>query len=157
MKFELSNQSQKKKIVLASGVFDLLHWGHIKFLEGAKKAGGENAELVVVVARDTTVEKIKGKTPVMSELQRAALVESLKVVDRVVLGYVSFNIGNVIEKLKPDVIALGYDQDDMMNEVQNYIRMKNLNVKIVKISKFGEIARYSSSEIKQKIINKLSS
>jgi len=148
--------SRKRTIVLASGVFDLLHYGHIKFLEEAKKAGGENAELVVIVARDSTVEKTKGKPPIMGECQRAALVESLKVVDKAVLGYLSFNIGDVIEKLKPNVIALGYDQDDVMNEVRNYIRTKNLGVKVVKIGKFGEIARYSSSKIKQKIIEKLS-
>ena len=151
-----ANTSQKKTIVLASGVFDLLHYGHVKFLEEAKKAGGENAELVVIVARDATVEKTKGRAPIMGECQRATLVESLKVVDRAVLGYWNLNVGNVIEKLKPDVIALGYDQDDIMSEVQNYIRMKGLNVRIVKIGKFGEVARYSSSNIKQKIIDKLS-
>jgi len=153
----LSDQSQKKKIVLASGVFDLLHWGHVKFLEEAKKAGGENAELVVVVARDATVEKTKGRAPTMGEYHRAALVDSLKVVDRAVMGYLNFNISDIIDDIKPDVIALGYDQDDVMDEVQNYIRMKNLNIKVVRIAKFGEIARLSSSKIKQKIIDKLSS
>ena len=153
----MSDQSQKKKIVLASGVFDLLHWGHVKFLEEAKKAGGENAELVVVVARDATVEKTKGRAPTMGEYHRAALVDSLKVVDRAVMGYLNFNISDIIDDIKPDVIALGYDQDDVMDEVQNYIRMKNLNIKVVRIAKFGEIARLSSSKIKQKIIDKLSS
>ena len=157
MRLELSDQSQKKKIVLASGVFDLLHWGHVKFLEEAKKAGGENAELVVVVARDATVEKTKGRAPTMGEYHRAALVDSLKVVDRAVMGYLNFNISDIIDDIKPDVIALGYDQDDVMDEVQNYIRMKNLNIKVVRIAKFGEIARLSSSKIKQKIIDKLSS
>jgi len=157
VRLELSDQSQKKKIVLASGVFDLLHWGHVKFLEEAKKAGGENAELVVVVARDATVEKTKGRAPTMGEYHRAALVDSLKVVDRAVMGYLNFNISDIIDDIKPDVIALGYDQDDVMDEVQNYIRMKNLNIKVVRIAKFGEIARLSSSKIKQKIIDKLSS
>ena len=156
LKLELGeNTPQKKKIVLASGVFDLLHYGHIKFLQEAKKAGGENAELVVIVARDATVEKTKGRTPVMGEFQRAALVESLKVVDRAVLGYWKLSVGDIIDRLKPDVIALGYDQEEIMNEAQNYIRMKNLNVNIVKIGKFGDVARYSSSKIKQKIINKI--
>jgi FAD synthetase len=64
----------KKKIVLASGTFDLLHLGHVRFLEEAKKAGGKNAELVVIVARDSTVKARKGKKPIMPEDQRRALV-----------------------------------------------------------------------------------
>ena len=54
-------KAKKKKVVLASGTFDLLHFGHVKYLEEAKKAGGKNAELIVIVARDSTVEKRKGK------------------------------------------------------------------------------------------------
>ena len=77
----MANKPRKKKVVLASGVFDLLHLGHVRFLEEAKKAGGENAKLIVIIARDSTVEKTKGKKPIMSEDQRRALVESLKVVD----------------------------------------------------------------------------
>ncbi len=69
----MANKQGKKKVVLASGVFDLLHLGHVRFLEEAKKAGGENAELVVIIARDSTVEKTKGKKPIMSEDQRRAL------------------------------------------------------------------------------------
>ena len=59
----MANKSGKEKVVLASGVFDLLHLGHVKFLEDAKKTGGENAKLVVIVARDSTVEKTKGRKP----------------------------------------------------------------------------------------------
>ena len=70
--------NQEKKVVLASGVFDLLHLGHVRFLEDAKRAGGKNAKLIVIIARDSTVEKTKGRKPIMSEDQRCALVESLK-------------------------------------------------------------------------------
>ena len=55
----MAQEHQKKKRVLASGVFDLLHLGHVKFLEEAKKTGGKNAELIVIIARDHTVEKTK--------------------------------------------------------------------------------------------------
>ncbi len=92
--------------------------GTSDFWKKLKRAGGENAELVVIIARDSTVEKTKGKKPIMSEDQRCALVESLKVVDRTVLGYENLDIGEVIGKIKPDVIALGYDQDDVAKEVQ---------------------------------------
>jgi FAD synthetase len=145
-------ESKKRKIVLASGVFDLLHLGHVKFLEEAKKTGGRNAELIVIVARDSTVEKRKGKKPIMPENQRRALVESLKVVDEAILGYEQFDIGKVIEKIKPDVIVFGYDQNGMKKTVKNCIKVKGLRVKVVKIGRFREDELDSSSKIKQKII-----
>jgi FAD synthetase len=150
----MANKSGQKKVVLASGVFDLLHLGHVKFLEEAKKAGGPDAQLVVVIATDSTVEKTKGRKPIMPEDQRCSLVESLKVVDKAVLGYENVNIGEVIEKIKPDVIALGYDQEDMMKQVLDYVDKNKVNVKVVRIGRFGEKPLDSSSGIKQEIINK---
>jgi FAD synthetase len=151
----MADKSTKKKIVLASGVFDLLHLGHVRFLEDAKKAGGVNAKLVVVIATDSTVEKMKGKKPIMSEDQRRALVESLRVVDEAMLGFENMAIGEVIKKVKPGIIALGYDQAEMEREVDNYVSSHKLAVKVVKIGKFEENPLDSSSKIKQKIIDKL--
>jgi FAD synthetase len=151
----MADQSGKKKVVLASGVFDLLHLGHVKFLEEAKKAGGPDAQLVVVIARDSTVERTKGRKPIMSELQRCLLVESLRVVDRAVLGYEKFDIGEVIDTIKPDVIALGYDQEEMMRQVQRYVNAHGMNIKVVRIGRFGENTLDSSSKIKKEIIDKL--
>jgi FAD synthetase len=144
----------KKKVVLASGVFDLLHLGHVRFLEEAKKAGGKDAELIVIIARDSTVEKTKGRKPVMSEHQRRALVESLKVVDEAVLGFEKFDLGDVIERVKPDVIALGYDQVDVEKATKTYIKNHKLNIKVVRIGKFEEDVLDSSSKIRQKIVEK---
>jgi FAD synthetase len=145
-------EGKEQKIVLASGVFDLLHLGHVKYLEEAKKVGGPNAKLVVIVARDSTVEKRKGTKPIIPENQRTALVDSLKVVDEAVLGYEDFDIEKVIEKIRPDVIALGYDRHDVEQTVKDYVKKKGLKIKIVKIGKFGEDELDSSSKIKQKII-----
>lgn len=145
-------ERKKRKIVLASGVFDLLHLGHVRYLEEAKKAGGRDAEMIVIVARDSTVEKRKGKKPVMSENQRRALVESLKIVDEAILGFEEFSIEKVIEKIKPDVIAVGYDQKSMEQTIKRYMKQKGLNIKVVKINKFSEDELDSSSKIKQKII-----
>ena len=150
----MANKS-REKVVLASGVFDLLHLGHVRFLEEAKRAGGEHAKLVVIIARDSTIEKTKGRKPIMSEDQRCALVESLRVVDEAVLGYEGLDIGEVIEKIKPDVIALGYDQAEMEKEVKTYVAENKLPVEVVRIGRFGENALDSSSKIKQKIIDKL--
>jgi len=145
-------KAKKKKIVVASGTFDLLHLGHVKYLEEAKKAGGKNAELIVIVARDSTVEKRKGKKPVMPEDQRRALVESLKVVDEAILGFEDFSIDKVIEKLRPDVIAVGHDQEGIEKEVRKAIAEKGLNIQVVKIGIFGEEELNSSSKIVRKII-----
>lgn len=147
-------EGKKRRIVLASGVFDLLHLGHVKFLEEAKKTGGRDAKLIVIVARDSTVEKRKGIRPVIPENQRRALVESLKVVDEAILGYEDFNMGKVIEKIKPDIIAVGHDSHmtGMEKAVRDYIKTRGLRIKIVKVGKFGVDDLDSSSKIKQKII-----
>jgi FAD synthetase len=150
----MASKHKKRKIVLASGVFDLIHLGHVKFLEEAKKAGGKNAELIVIIARDSTVQETKGRKPIMPESQRRALVESLKVVDEAVLGFENFDIGNVIDKIKPDVIALGYDQAAMEKQVRDYVDKHGLNVKVVRVGKFEEDELDSSSKIRQKIIEK---
>jgi len=152
----VADKSRRAKIVLASGVFDLLHLGHVKFLEEAKKAGGKNAELLVIVARDSTVQDTKGRKPVMSENQRLALVESLKVVDDAVLGLEDFDVGDVIQRVKPDVIALGYDQENMEIKVRKYIQKNKLRVKVVRVGKFGQDELDSSSKIRQKIVEKFS-
>ena len=152
----MAHQTRKSKVVLASGVFDLLHLGHVRFLEDAKRAGGKNAKLVVIVASDATVEKMKGKKPIMSEAQRVALVESLRVVDKSVLGFENVHIGEVILEIKPDVIALGYDQLEMEDQVQTYVDTHKLPIKIVRIGKFGADNLDSSSKIKQKIFEKFS-
>jgi FAD synthetase len=142
----------KKKVVLASGTFDLLHLGHVKFLEEAKEQGGDNAELIVIVARDITVISRKGKKPIMPEDQRRALVESLKVVDEAILGWKDFSIKKVIDRINPDVIAIGYDQDGIENEVKKAIRENNVKIKITKIGRFGKRELDSSSKIMRKII-----
>jgi len=145
-------KEMKRKVVLASGTFDLLHLGHVKFLEEAKKAGGKDAELVVIVARDSTVKARKGKKPVMPEDQRRALVESLKVVDEAILGLEDFSIDNVIEKIKPDVIAVGHDQDGIEKEVLKAIEKRKFAIKVAKIGRFGKRELDSSSKIVRKII-----
>ncbi len=144
----------KQRIVLASGVFDLLHLGHVRFLEEAKKSGGKNAKLLVVIARDSTVQKMKGRKPVMPENQRLALVKSLRPVDEAVLGLEDFDIGDIIERIKPDIIALGYDQGDVETQVFEYVNKHGLNVKIVRLGKFDFDELSSSSQIREKIVEK---
>jgi len=143
---------RKRKVVLASGNFDLLHLGHVKYLEEAKEAGGENAKLIVIVARDSTIKKMKGRKPVMPEDQRRSLVESLKVVDEAILGYEELDIGKVLEKIGPDIIAVGHDQGSIEGSVRKALAEKKLNIQVVKIGKFGKEELNSSSKIKRKLI-----
>jgi len=143
---------KKKRVVLASGTFDLLHLGHVRFLEEAKKAGGKNAELIVIVARDNTVKDRKGKKPIMPEDQRRALVESLKVVDEAILGWEDFSIEKVIERIKPNIIAVGHDQAGIEREVMKAIEEKRVSIEVAKIGRFGKRELDCSSKIVRKII-----
>ncbi len=150
----MPTQPGKRKVVLASGVFDLLHLGHVKFLEEAKKMGGKKSRLIVIIARDRTVEKTKGRKPIMPENQRRALVESLRVVDEAVLGLEDFDIGDVIKTVKPDLVALGYDQTEVEQRVKAYVEKHKLKVRVVRVGKFEADELDSSSKIRQKIAEK---
>jgi FAD synthetase len=142
-----------RKIVLASGAFDLVHYGHIRFLEEAKKVGGEDSRLIVVVARDKTVEKLKGKKPIIPEDQRRAVVESLKPVDEAILGYEDISLVETIDKLRPDIIAVGHDQIDIEEDVKKIIDAGKMMICIARIGRFGSDDLDSSSKIKRKILN----
>ena len=144
--------TKTKTIVLASGTLDLLHLGHVRFLEEAKKAGGKNAKLVVIVAQDSTVEAQKGKNPVMPADQRRALVESLRVVDEAILGQEGVRIEKAIEQIKPEIIAVGHDQYGTEKQVLKAIKEEGLKIQVVKIGKFGKQELDSSSKIVRKII-----
>ncbi|MGD8506687.1 MAG: FAD synthase [Candidatus Bathyarchaeota archaeon] len=149
---ETEAMKNRRKVVLASGTFDLLHMGHVKYLEEAKKAGGENAKLIVIVARDKTAKKRKGTKPIVSEDHRRALVEALKVVDEAILGFEDFNMEKVIEKIRPDIIVVGHDQDSIIKQVQEVVARKGLNIEVARTGKFGKNELNSSLKIKRKII-----
>lgn len=143
--------TKKGTVVLASGAFDLLHLGHVRYLEEAKKAGGEDSRLIVIVATDRTVEKSKGRKPVMPQEHRLALVKSLKVVDKAILGREVFDMSEVIDKIKPDVIAVGYDQDNIEAKVRKTVAEKNWSIQVVRIPKFEKTDLNSSLKIKRKV------
>jgi len=142
----------KMKRVLAAGVFDLLHYGHIRYLEEAKKLGGPGAKLTVIVARDETVRRMKGQDPVIPEDQRRATVEALKVVDEALLGFEDLDLDRVIQQVKPDIIAVGHDQDAIRNQVEKIKKARELGFEIVQVGRFGEKDLNSSSKIKRRIV-----
>lgn len=92
--------------VMASGVFDLIHPGHISYLQQARSFGDE---LVVVVACDDTVRKNKHE-PITPDYMRAKIVGSLKPVDVAIVGKNNGDIFDTVREIKPDVIVLGFDQ-----------------------------------------------
>lgn len=113
---------------MATGVFDLLHPGHLSFLEEAKRLGDE---LVVVVARDSTAKRFK-HTPITSEEQRLHMVSALKPVDRALLGNEG-NIYEILDTVRPDVIAIGYDQIHEEDRVEEECRKRGLKAKVVRL------------------------
>ncbi len=137
--------------VLASGVLDLLHYGHIRFLEEAKKLGGPHAVLVVIVASDETVEKSKGRPPVIPEDQRRAVLESLKVVDEAIIGYKDMDLDKVMKTIKPDIVAVGHDQHEIEEEVKHLIAEKGYAARVERVGRFGPDDLNSSSKIKRRI------
>jgi len=114
--------------VVATGVFDIIHLGHVHFLEKAKDLGDE---LVVIVARDKTAHKMKHE-PITPEGMRVELVQSLKPVDRAVLGYED-DMYRIISEVRPDIIALGYDQKFNEKELDKELKKRGLSVRIVRL------------------------
>jgi FAD synthetase len=131
---------------MATGVFDILHPGHLHYLNEAKKLGDE---LVVVVARDSTARRLK-RDPVVPEESRRQMVEALKPVDMAVLG-VTGDIYETVVKLKPDVIALGFDQKWDADVIRRECMARGVNVKVVRLAGVPE-RLHSSHQIVEKIM-----
>ena len=109
-----------------------MHPGHIHYLTEAKKLGDE---LVVVVARDSTAERFKHR-PIVSEAQRLEMVAALKPVDKAVLGHEG-SIYEILPEIKPDVIALGFDQVHDEARILEECRQRGLpHVRVVRLPKF---------------------
>lgn len=111
--------------VMASGVFDLLHTGHLHYLQEAKKMGDE---LIVVVATDKTVRQ-KKHIPITPQNMRRELVAALKPVDNAVVGN-DDDFFLIVEEIQPDIIALGYDQS--FEDLQEKLRQRGLKAKIAR-------------------------
>ena len=138
--------------VLAAGVFDLLHYGHIRYLEEAKKTGGLDSRLVVIVARDETVRRQKESDPIIPEDQRRAVIEALRVVDEALLGFEDLDLDRVLQQVKPDIVVVGHDQMAIKNQVEKINKAREMQIRIIQISQFGEDDLNSSSKIKSRIV-----
>ena len=134
----------KKKIVLAGGVFDIIHPGHIHTLNAAKALGDV---LVVAIATDKTAEKMKKRPPLHNQELRRELVSCLTMVDSAIVGHEN-DIFETVKEIKPDIIVLGYDQVHQEKFIDDGCERINLDVKIVRLE--SPAPELSSSEIEKK-------
>jgi FAD synthetase len=123
-----------EKVIMAFGTFDGLHPGHLNFFRQARALAAK-ALLVISVARDRNVLRIKGKRPVLDENKRLTLVKSTGLPDKVVLGGLSNHLAHIL-KVRPDIIALGYDQRDYVKNLKSDLKKKGLAVRVVRLKSY---------------------
>jgi cytidyltransferase-like protein len=130
-------------VVLAGGVFDIIHPGHIYTLNAAKALGDV---LVVVIATSNTAVKMKKRRPLHAEAQRQELIGALSMVDLCLIGHEG-DIFKTVELVKPDIIALGYDQAHQEKFITDGCKNINLDVKVARLQ--SPIPEFSSSKIEK--------
>ncbi len=130
-------------VVLSGGVFDIIHPGHISTLNAAKALGDV---LVVVVATDTTSQKMKKRKPLHTQEQRQELVNSLSMVDLCLIGQED-DIFKTVNFVKPQIIALGYDQVHQEKFITDGCKRINLDAKVARLQ--SPIPESSSSKIQK--------
>ena len=133
------------KVVFAGGVFDIIHPGHIHTLKSAKALGDV---LVVSIARNVTAVKTKGNPPIHDEKLRQELVSSLKFVDLALLGSEE-DIFKTVEMVKPNMIALGYDQVHQEKHIIEECKKRGLNLQVVRLQ--SPVPDLKSSSIKKNL------
>jgi FAD synthetase len=123
-----------KTTILIFGTFDMVHPGHEHLFKQARALAkkGTEAFLIVSLARDKNVARIKGKKPRFTETQRLAKVKAIPEVDRVLLGALGDHIPPIV-KINPDVIALGYDQQAYVKGLRIALKNAGINPKIVRL------------------------
>lgn len=131
------------RVVLAGGVFDIIHPGHIHTLTAAKILGDV---LVVVVATDKTAIKMKKRQPLHSKEQRQELVNSLTMVDLCLIGQED-DIFKTVNLVKPQIIALGYDQAHQEKFIVDGCKKINLDARVARLQ--SPIPESSSSKIER--------
>ncbi len=129
-------KKRKKKIILVSGVFDLLHLGHIKYFSAAKKLGDI---LIVSLTTDEYVRKGFNR-PVFNQYQRAEVLSSIKNIDFVVFSK-NFNCLKIIKSVKPNIYFKGPDYKDTKNDLSKNI-LKEINL----VKKFGGKTEFANEE-----------
>jgi len=155
-RYSLSGVGRSKiKVVLAGGVYDVLHLGHLAALSEARTLGDV---LIAVVASDITVEMLKGRKPIFPQEDRRKLVDGLKPVDKAILGYEDVGMGyeEVLMEVMPDIVAFGYDQENLERSVREIITRHKLQIQMIKLSKYENEKYLNSTSVRQKLSETLS-
>lgn len=122
--------------IMVFGTFDGLHPGHLNLFKQAKNLS-KNGFLIVSIARDSNVFKIKGRKTRLSEKSRVELVKNSKIVDKVVLSGVKNHLPHILKE-GPEIIALGYDQKAYVKNLKKDLKQAGLLVKIVRLKPYKE-------------------
>ena len=116
------------------GTFDGLHPGHLNFFQQARNLSA-NPFLIVSVARDRNVFKIKGMRPDYSERQRLNLIKKHRLADRVVLAGLDRHLPHILKE-GPNIIALGYDQKKYVQNLRKDLKNSGLMVKVFRLKPY---------------------
>jgi len=131
------------KIVLANGVFDLLHAGHVRYLQAARAEGDL---LVVGINSDASTRGLKGAgRPILTERARATLVAALAVVDYVVI-FDESDVNSLLRELHPDIHAKGTDYTPETVPERELASVLGIRVAIV-----GDLKRHSTRDLLARI------
>ena len=138
----------KRKKVLVAGTFDIIHPGHIYLFKKASELG----DVIVIVARDNSVKRFKGRSPIIPEHQRLAVVSSIKYVKKAVLGHDDPDILKIVEEIKPDIILLGPDQNFKEEDIVKELEKRGLKVEVKRAEEYIECSFCSTSKIIKRVI-----
>jgi len=117
------------RVVFIGGGFEIIHYGHVYTITRAKELGDV---LVVSVARDSTIRRRKNREPIVGERDRVKLLSSLRQVDAAILG-VKGDIYVTLQRVGPDIVALGYDQYHLEDEIRRESLKRGLKVRVVRL------------------------
>lgn len=129
-RIEITAKGRKRvRVVFIGGGFEVIHQGHLYTIDKAKSLGDV---LVVAVARNSTIRRRKKREPVASESERMRLLSSLRQVDVAILG-VEGDIYETLERVRPDIVALGYDQYHSESDVTREASRRGMKLKVVRL------------------------
>lgn len=140
MDMNMKNSKHLGRVVVF-GIFDGVHEGHRDFLRQAREYGDK---LIVIVGRDKISEQLKHKKPNYSENERLKFIEGEPLVDRVVLGDAELSTYKMLEELNPDVVCLGYDQQELGKDLEKWMKENKKEIPIYHLKPHKPDTHHSS-------------